>query len=113
MTLHIEALYGFGTAAVSSLVLWVAQVAPPGIESTLQAGGTVGLIGGLGFALVVVWRDRAELVKSLHASEASRIADAKESLMQWREDAEKAERSRQELIRELRTQTAAIKENRP
>ena len=113
MTYHFEALYGFATAALSSAALWLAQVAPPEIAPSLETGGTVGLIGGLTFALITVWRDRAALVKSLHESESARIADAKDSLTQWKIDAEKGERSRQEMIRELRTQTAAIKENKP
>ena len=113
MNHQFEAIYGFATAGLSSVVLWVAQVAPTDIAPSLETGGTVGLIGGLTFALVIVWRDRTELVKSLHDSEAARIADAKESLTQWKLDAEKGERSRQEMIRELRSQTAAIKENKP
>ena len=113
MTNHLEAIYGFATAGVSALALWIAQIAPSVASPSLEAGGTVGLIGGLSFALIIVWRDRAELVKSLHESEASRINDAKEALTQWKIDAEKGERSRQELIRELRTQTQVIKEKNP
>ena len=109
MTHHIEALSGFVLAAISSFAVSLSQIAPAGLEQTLQAGGTVGLIVGLTFALVFVWRDRAELMKALQASEQSRIDDAKEALTQWKIDAEKGERSRQEMIRELRNQTEAIK----
>jgi hypothetical protein len=112
MTQHLEALYGFATAGVSALALWIAQVAPSIASPALETGGTIGLIGGLSFALIIVWRDRAELVKSLHEAEAARLADSKEANKQYREDSEKGEASRQELIRELRTQTVAIKENK-
>lgn len=113
MTHQFEALAGFATAGISALALWLADAAPENLSTGLQAGGTVGLIGGLSVALVVVWRNNMELVKALRESEAARLLDQKDANRQYRADADAGEHSRQELIRELRTQTEVIKRNAP
>lgn len=109
MTNHLEPVFGFATAGMSTAALWLAQAVPPSVEPILQAGGTVGLIGGLSVALVAVWKDRSELVKRLGESEAARILDAKDALKEWKLESERGDRSRRELLIEMKNQTSAIK----
>lgn len=109
MTNHIEPLIGFSTAGLSTATLWLAQAAPASVEPILQAGGTVGLIAGLSVALIAVWKDRAELAKKLGESESSRIVDAKDALKEWKLEAERGDRSRRELLIEMKNQTSVIK----
>lgn len=124
MTHHIDALTGFGTAMVSTAALWLAQTVPANIAPGLETGGTVGLIGGLSVALIAVWRDRSaqaaerkiereSLLDELRAEREARLADQKAVNAQYRLDSETGERSRQELIREMKTQTRAIQEKSP
>ncbi len=69
---HIHPIIGFGSAGVSTLGLWLAQTASPSIEQWVQGGGTVGLIGGLSYGCVTLWKanqksmaDIAELNKEI------------------------------------------------
>lgn len=106
---HIESVAGFATAGASTAVLRIAQTVTPAAEPWLQLGGTVGLIGGLSYGCITLWKSNQELMKNLRESEAARLKDSKENAAQYRTDALRADESRRELIRETKIQTATIK----
>lgn len=66
---------GFAIGGISSLGIWLAQTAsaiPPEARSFVEAGGTIGTIGGLAFGCVTLWkevqtqrREMAELNKEI------------------------------------------------
>jgi len=65
MITHIEPIIGFTSATISGAVLWLAQAAPAAAEPWLQAGGTVGLISGLAFGCVTLWKSNQALQKEI------------------------------------------------
>jgi len=107
---HIETIAGFATAGASSAVLWLSQTVTPAAEPWLQLGGTVGLIGGLSYGCITLWKSNQELLKNLRESEAARLKDSKDNAAQYRTDTLRADESRRELIKETKLQTSAIKE---
>jgi len=62
---------GFVAAGFSSASIWIAQL--PGSPGWLEMGGTLGLIGGLSFACITMWK---ALQDHRHESRAEREADA-------------------------------------
>lgn len=82
MTYHIDSILGFCFAAISSSALWFAQVTSPQIEPWLQAGGTVGLIGGLAYGCVTLWKSNER--------QKSDIAELnREIRSEWKQQADK------------------------
>lgn len=56
----IEPVIGFASATASTFILWIAQSTPPEVEPWLQAGGTVGLIVGLSYGCVTLWKSNQQ-----------------------------------------------------
>ena len=56
----LSSVHGFVLSGVSTLALWVAQTpevaAMPGLTGWMQLGGTAGLIGGLAYGCVTLWK---------------------------------------------------------
>lgn len=74
---------------------WGAAVEKFGLPAVLLA---LSIYGGIG------------LYKALRASETARIQDAKDALASYKVDMEKAEISRERMIRELTAQTQVLKD---
>jgi hypothetical protein len=56
MTYHLDSVAGFALSGASTAALWLAQTTPTNVEPWLQAGGTVGLIIGLSYGCVTLWK---------------------------------------------------------
>jgi hypothetical protein len=75
MTHHIDPLQpvlGYVLAAVSSGALWMAEVVPDGAP-WLQVGGTAGLIAGLSYGCVTLWKSLQEQRREFTAERAAFI----------------------------------------
>ena len=57
---HFNPLLGFVTAGASTATIWLAetvsQVAPVS-QSWIEVGGTIGLIGGLSYGCITLWKE--------------------------------------------------------
>lgn len=69
-----QTVFGFCTAGVSSLALWIAQtgVMPGDTRTVVETGGTIGFIVGLSYGCITLWkevqtqrREMAELNKEI------------------------------------------------
>ena len=77
MYIPIEPILGFTCATVSTFALWLAQTEmaiPEPAKKWIETGGTVGLISGLSFGCVTLWKanqaqkkEMAELNKEIRS----------------------------------------------
>ena len=78
MTYHIDSILGFATAGTSTVALWLAEATPANVEPWIQTGGTVGLICGLSYGCVTLWKANQQ--------QKSDIADLnKEIRSEWKQ----------------------------
>jgi hypothetical protein len=57
---HINPLVGFVTAGLSTATIWLAETVSqvsPVSKGWIEIGGTVGLIGGLSYGCVTLWKE--------------------------------------------------------
>lgn len=57
---HVNPLLGFVTAGVSTATLWMADIVAevsPVSKGWIEVGGTIGLIGGLAYGCVTLWKE--------------------------------------------------------
>lgn len=72
---------GFCTAVASTAALKLAQVVTdiaPGAKGWIETGGTMGLIGGLAYGTITLWRDNLAQKKELANLNAEIRKDWKE-----------------------------------
>jgi hypothetical protein len=77
MFIPLEPILGFTCATVSTFALWLAQseiVIPEPAKTWIETGGTAGLIGGLSFGCITLWKanqaqkkEMAELNKEIRS----------------------------------------------
>lgn len=80
-----DTLIGYATAGFSTIALWfanVAEAAVPGAGNVLQTGGTAGLIAGLTFGCISLWK----LVQSLRDEIRAQRAEIRELNEEIREE---------------------------
>jgi hypothetical protein len=57
---HVNPLLGFVTAGLSTATIWLAETVShvsPVSKGWIEIGGTVGLIGGLSYGCVTLWKE--------------------------------------------------------
>lgn len=77
-----QPVLGFLSATVATTVLYVAQAVdqiPPQARGWMEMGGTLGLIGGLSYGCVTLWKEVQSCRREMAAERAGFIA-AKDSL---------------------------------
>jgi len=89
--------------------LWIADTVVPAVGDST---GWISILREIGIPtamLLLAIYALSKVTKELKDSQDARIADAKATLELYRQDAAKADSTRQELIREMRIQTDTIK----
>lgn len=92
---------------VGAFTLWVADTVTPVPEGWLGVLRELGLPTAMVAVLIWAYRKQSQDLKE---SQDKRVEDAKEHAAQYKEIADKSNSLRDELIRETREQTRAIKE---
>ena len=57
---HVNPLVGFVTAGLSTATIWLAETVSevsPVSKGWIEIGGTIGLIGGLSYGCVTLWKE--------------------------------------------------------
>jgi hypothetical protein len=57
---HVNPLVGFVTAGISTATIWLAEIGSevsPVSKGWIEVGGTIGLIGGLSYGCVTLWKE--------------------------------------------------------
>lgn len=79
---HVNPLIGFTTAGLSTATIWLAETASqvsPVSKGWIEVGGTIGLIGGLSYGCVTLWKEiqrmnnDARLEREVHRAEVAAL----------------------------------------